>query len=106
MGSDAMRLYSVMVLLEACVADDDPIDPLWEEVLFLVRAADPTSAVTEAAGLAREREVTYTNNHGNAVEWKFVEVAEVQELEETEFRDGMEVWSRMFRRPRQAEPAS
>jgi hypothetical protein len=67
-----------------------------EEVSYrLIRADDEAAARSKAAALGRAEQHEYENDQGEVVAWRFLEVAELQDLCEAEIRDGMEVFSRL-----------
>jgi hypothetical protein len=78
----------------------DPI--LWEDSVALLRAPSPSEAERMAAALGVEREHAYRNANGEMVEWKFVRVQSVFEIEADELVSGMEVFSR-YLKPAEAE---
>jgi hypothetical protein len=63
---------------------------LTQRQLRLIRARGPESAYERALRLGREAEHEYTNEAGEGVQWRFVGLGELAEIDDTELRDGSE----------------
>jgi hypothetical protein len=91
--------YSVTMLFESSVDDGNDEAPLCEESILLFEAKDEESAHNAAVQHAKTVEVNYANLDKKNVAWRFVKVVEVQDLCETQLFSGVEVHSRLFRKP-------
>jgi hypothetical protein len=90
-----MGWYSAMIIYETEFEGPTDPSPLREESIRVVRADSDTIAWKRAEEVGRQNERSYKNKEGELVSWKFVRVAEVQDLCEEELTDGVEVFSRM-----------
>ncbi|WP_437997658.1 DUF4288 domain-containing protein [Sorangium sp. So ce185] len=90
--------YSVCMLFESEVDDQSSEEPLCEESIRLVNAADVDEAKRIADSLGVELEHSYANPDGKTVRWMFKGIVEVQDLCEAEIVNGTEVFSRMFKK--------
>lgn len=90
--------YSARMVLECVITEPDYENPLFEEVIVLIEAADDDAAMQEArkAGIAAEH--SYRNDKNEEVRWRMVEIAEIQALCESAVYSGMQVFSRLYRR--------
>ena len=66
-----------------------------EESLRVVRASSEDEARAKAREVGVENAASYENETGERVEWSFVEVLEIQDLDEESLVDGVEVYSRL-----------
>ena len=89
--------YAARLLFESAV-EGNTDEPLCEESIRVFKAESPENAFKRATEIGRGADHEYTNELGQAIKWRFVEVIEVQDLCETELTDGVEVFSRLFRR--------
>ncbi|WP_437778350.1 DUF4288 domain-containing protein [Sorangium sp. So ce1097] len=90
--------YSVCMLFEAEVDDQSLEEPLREESIRLVKAADIGAARMAAESLGAELEHAYSGPDGETVRWVFRGIVELQDLCESEIVSGTEVFSRMFKK--------
>src|SRR5690606_37215183 len=93
-----MAWFSARLLFESEVHDDQKTEPLCEESIRLVDAQDEAEARHKAEQIGREEQHEYRNEAGVTVRWKCAKVLEVQDLCESRISDGMEVYSRLFRK--------
>jgi hypothetical protein len=96
--------FSVVLIFEAEVDGICPLDALCEASIRVVEAPDAESAKGKAATLGFQAEHNYQNDMGQMVQWRFREVVEVQDLGETSIDDGIEIYSRMFRKNESKSP--
>ena len=89
--------FAVRLLFRSRIDGKEIESPLCEESIRLVQASNEDEALSRAATLGQAEEHEYTNEAGETVSWKFDAVLEVQDLCESELREGMEVFSRLFR---------
>ncbi len=92
-----MEWFSARARFHSKVNDEQP-DDLCEWVVYLVCGETADEAGKKAATIGRGNETSYYNEDGNLVSWVFEEIEEIQSLCETELYDGMEVYSRLYRR--------
>ena len=86
--------FSARVLFESQVGPRGD-SALQEESFRLIQARDELEAKAKAMRLGETEQHEYTNDAGETVKWRFVEVLEIQDLCEQEIYDGMEVFSLM-----------
>jgi len=97
-----MSWHSARLLYETEVeGPPDPL-PLREESIRVFVADSETAAWVRAEAVGRENAHSYRNGAGELVSWKFLRVIEVQDLCEERLDDGVEVYSRLFRKRRGA----
>ena len=63
----------------------------FDEQLRLIEAAGPADAFSKARLLGKEEENRFKNENGEDVTWKFIDVADIQQL--NELQHGTEVYS-------------
>ena len=66
---------------------------LKEESIRLIDATCAEEAMSKAIAVGEAAQHEYENDAGQTVKWQFINVAEVQDLCESEVYDGMEVYS-------------
>jgi len=90
--------YSAALLFERVHPghESPPDDPLWEESVILVDAPSEEDAKAKAEILGRAKELSFRAISGEAVEWRFVEVVETQEVLDPAIKTGTEVFSRFL----------
>lgn len=71
---------------------------LREASIRLIEADSQQEALSKAITLGQASEISYLNDRGETVSWRYVEVADVQDLCEAEVTDGMEVYSTLDRK--------
>ena len=71
------------------------ISSVFENLLFLVSAADHQGGVAKAEAIARAKEHSYPNKSGDLVTWTFVRLVELTEMIDQRFEDGAELKSTM-----------
>ena len=94
----AVAWYGVQIVYEAAVGGTPDRDPMREESIHIVLADSEDQARKRAEEIGRDNQHSYENADGERVTWRFVCVAQVQDLCEDRLTDGMEVFSRMGRR--------
>lgn len=91
--------FSVVLEFEAQVHDAPTGDDgLCEASVRLINASDIEDAHKRAMDLGRESEHHYFNELGERVTWQFRGVVEVQEVGSETIVDGIEVFSRLYRK--------
>ncbi|MGC4069493.1 MAG: DUF4288 domain-containing protein [Polyangiaceae bacterium] len=90
--------FSAVLVLEAEVNGLVPEDGLCEASVRLIESSDADDAYEKAAVLGLEAEHGYLNENNERVEWRFRRVAEIQDLGSIVPSNGVEVFSRMFRK--------
>ncbi len=70
----------------------------FEESWLLVSAVNQRQAMEKARKLAKDRKLSYANIYGDQVSWRFVKLLELQEILDKGLGDGVEVYSKSFRR--------
>ena len=90
--------YSAVLIFEAEVAGKPSPNALCEASIRVFEAPDLSCAEEKATKTGPLCEHGYVNENGENVHWHFREVLEVQTLDEATIEDGMEVFSRLFRR--------
>jgi len=90
-----MNWFSAKLVFVARVIDGTDEEPLREESIRILRAENEMQARKRAAQLGALDEHEYLNEQGETVEWRFLNVDEVQDLCEETITDGMEVFSRI-----------
>lgn len=90
-----MQLYFACLRYRCDVAENN--GTLFEDSIRLLYAASLKSAEEKAAVLGTRDRVSYFNERGEKVVWKFCEVADVQEFSEEALADEVEVYSRLYR---------
>jgi Domain of unknown function (DUF4288) len=93
-----MGWYSTLIVYESEAKGRPDTSPIREESIRVLRADTEPLAWRNAEALGRDNEHSYSNDRGELVTWRFVQVVEVQDLCEEELTDGAEVFSRMSRR--------
>jgi hypothetical protein len=86
--------YSTKLVFRSLLTHEDGRH-LQEESIRLFRAESSEEAARKAIEFAKKEEVAYPNEAGEVVRWIFVAVDEVQELADSAFADGVEVFSIM-----------
>ena len=69
----------------------------FEEVYFLVSASTKEEALQKAKKIAKDKEHSYENMHGERVSWRMARFEGVQEILDQRLVEGTEVHSRFFR---------
>jgi hypothetical protein len=89
--------YSVSLLFKSVHLNLPPEqDYLWEESIFLVRAAGKEEAHQAGERIGKEQEHEYVSATGDLVRWTFTRVESVCEILDEQISDGTEVFSRFL----------
>lgn len=72
-------------------------ETLFQETFHLVHGKDETSARREAELVFRDLVHSYSNQQGQTVSWRLLEIVDVAAIGETELRHGSELYTRHFR---------
>jgi hypothetical protein len=88
--------FSVRLLFASEIQGDSNLDRLCEESIIVVSASDEEHARQAAQAIALKMQHDYQNEGGEDVQWRFVQILEVQDLCEEKIESGTEVWSRLF----------
>ncbi len=95
MSEESKWFIAEAVFRASIQGGDAERDPLEEDLLFLVRDIDASSAVAKAEKIARGKEHSYKNAKGECVVWSFSRLIEVKEMVDQRFEDGAEIKSTM-----------
>ena len=96
-----MKLWhSANLLFEARVGGVMPSDGLREESIRVLLAESEEETLNRAGQLGSGAEHQYTNDAGELVRWRFVELLEVQSLGEPELSDGSEAFATLLKATR------
>jgi hypothetical protein len=87
--------YAVNMLFTSQVEDAESPRPLFEKSIRLFEASSEAEAIQKAEYAGRTGRLTYENDQGERVSWKFVRLIEVQDLCEAALYDGVEVFSEL-----------
>ena len=90
--------YAARLVFEAEIDGQPSEDPLCEESIRLLEAPDLAAAEGKAVLVGKESEHAYENEYKQVVRWRFRGVIELQDLCESQLSDGMEVFSKIFRK--------
>lgn len=105
---DLDQWYWASALFKAVHVDRPRRRNVWEQKVFLVRAAADHEAWSRAETMARAREHEYLAATGDTVRWCFEEIEDVQPLHDGDLASGSEVFWRFFERvdPREQHEAA
>ena len=92
-----MTWYSARIRYETEIAGKPDAGGIREESIRVLLADSRHEALSKARKLGRENEITYKNDAGEDVTWRFRRVLEVQDLCEEILYDGVEVFSTLSR---------
>lgn len=76
--------------------DSDSNEKLFEESIILVKAMTIDQAYKIAEDQAKKSEHEYMNTYGQLVKWQFVSIVDGFEINDNEWKNGMEVYSRFI----------
>lgn len=85
-----MKWYIVKLVFNIHISNDRNSSQ-FDEQLRLVEASDPTSAFAKARLIGNKEEHSFTNDKGENVSWKFIDVAELNFM--NELKHGAEIYS-------------
>ncbi len=86
-----MNWYLVKLIYCVDISGNDKLSQ-FDEQLKLIKALNLEEAFFKARELGKKGEAVFTNTNKLAVNWKFIDVADLKLIEH--FEDGMEVYSR------------
>ncbi len=86
------RVFVAVLVLQSRVGDWDD-GPIVDHQVRLVEAPDAKSAYARALKLGEGENSTYKNRDGEPVTWEFLGLSELDLLEQSQLRDGGEVFS-------------
>lgn len=92
-----MTWYAAELKFKCLVVGDPEDEPIFEASIRLVQAESADEAMAKAEALGRHSPHDYLNSAKERVAWTFMEVSEVQEIEEQTLQHGTEIFSRMSR---------
>jgi Domain of unknown function (DUF4288) len=92
-----MNWYAAKLLFQSEIDGSCAEEPLLEESIRILIAANEDEARDGAVEIGRAAEHSYLNETGETVWWRFREVQEIQDLCVSELTQGTEVFSRLFR---------
>lgn len=92
--------FTARLLFESTINPnvDDDVEPLMEQSMKIFHAKNVEEAMIKAVDLGKKEEHSYKNDQEQTVEWKFVEVLELQDIDVINGFDGLEVYSILFRK--------
>ncbi|WP_199810690.1 DUF4288 domain-containing protein [Streptomyces rimosus] len=90
-----LRPHIAVVLMESSGTGGS--DPLYEESVVLVYAADEADARNRAERRARSREAGYLNDRGETVTWTFKRVVDVCAVLDEDLTQDADLYARHFR---------
>lgn len=90
-----MTCYAAELTFKGAVVGDPEDEPLFEASIRLVQAESADEATAKAEALGRHSQHDYLNSANERVAWTFMEVSEVQEIEDQTLEHGTEIFSRM-----------
>jgi uncharacterized protein DUF4288 len=86
------RLFVAVLVLQSRVGDQDD-NPIVDHQVRLIRALNAKAAYARALELGEAENATYQEPGGQSVTWEFLGLAELDRLDESQLRDGGEVFS-------------
>jgi hypothetical protein len=89
--------FGVNIFLKGECATRATDETLWEERVVLIQALSKHEARARAEQIGRESECQYVSGTGELIEWKFVTVERVHQIEGEDLDPGTEVFSRFLR---------
>ena len=91
--------YAASLFMKGTHSITPPIPPLWEESIVLVDAPDIPAAMDKARELGRSKEHKYYVDQPSRheMQWEFIRVERVYEIDGSVFSSGIEVFSRFLR---------
>ena len=84
-------------MLKGLVHAPSPDAPIFDHQIRLLRAEDAEAAYQRALFIGRGEEQTYINPLGQKVDWQFIGLHDLTELDDGAERDGSEVYSFQLR---------
>lgn len=102
-----LNWYAVKLLFESIHSGNPLLDKsdehyydnnekLFEESIIIVQATTTKQAYNIAQDQAKQSEHEYLNTYGQLVKWKFINILHVFELNDSELKGGVEVYSRFI----------
>lgn len=103
MQSDSVRTFLAQILLERVIREAQDAEPLFEEQVWIVQAADQPIARTIANEVVAGEVTQYKNMDDEVVEWRVVNIT-ITESEQRVIGDGTvhEVFSKFLGDPSEA----
>jgi hypothetical protein len=89
--------FTVSLLFEAIYSPADVDDPLWEEIILLIKADSEEEAALKAEKKAKDEEISYESVDEHKVTWKFRQIERVCLINEDTLIDGLEIFSRFLK---------
>lgn len=76
-----------------------PVQPLWEESIVLIEASNAPAAMDKASEIGRSKEHKYYVDQPSRheIQWEFIRVERVCEVDASVLSSGLEVFSRFLR---------
>lgn len=75
-----MKWYSIRLVFNININNGEDKSQ-FDEQYRLVEAVSPSDAFFKGLSIGRQEEEIFINNNGKAVNWQFIDVADVQQLE-------------------------
>jgi hypothetical protein len=92
------RFFVAVLVLQSRVGDWDD-NPIVDHQVRIIEASDARSAYARALKLGEAENSTYKNRDGESVTWEFLGLSELDLLEQSQLRNGGEVFSWRTRGP-------
>jgi len=86
------RFFVAVLVLQSRVGDSDD-QPIVDHQVRIIEAPNANSAYTRALKLGASENHTYRNHDGESVTWEFLGLSELDSLEQSQIKDGGEVFS-------------
>ena len=88
--------FAARVVLESQHPNDTGGEPLFEDRIFLIRAANEDEARSKARSFGKAAKEQYINAEGRQVVWVFRELLDVKWIADETLEDGSEVYSTLL----------
>jgi hypothetical protein len=99
MNNNKKASWYVVTVIMKCLVNRQPTIPgEWRctQSIYLLRAVSSDDAYDKAITLGKDQENSYNNSDGEAVDWEFVGLENVEELSQRSISNNIEVWGRVF----------
>jgi hypothetical protein len=97
-ASPDTRWYAATLLFVSKIAEVESLRPLCEERVVLVRGTREKQVRAVLARYGREQDHAYKNDRGETVEWRYVDLAKLEPIEDPTREGVQEVASRFVRK--------
>jgi len=93
MTASVQRWYVAVLIVKVVVAGQREKRPLFDRQFKLIRAASHEKAYAKALKIGKAAGFWYKNPGSKRVSWKFVGLADLDLIRESELKDGVEIYS-------------